>query len=128
MSKKKTVAKQVNDPLRYVREFAPSLTVARASLLPFEDLICAECAGPQTGDPDEPFFEITIDTRQYGDDCRVEARVTADTVTMSVLAVDYDDDGEPGGQVELDSWRCSLESLWDYLRQLPRPARSFRRR
>lgn len=125
---KKTVAKQVNDPLKYVREFAPSLTVARASLLPFEDLIIAECAGPQCGETEEPFFEVTIDTRQYGDDARVEAHVTAATVTMSVVSTDFDEDGEPIGTYELDSWRCSLESLWDYLRQLPRPARSFRKK
>lgn len=128
MKKKNSVAKQVNDPLRYVREFAPSLTVARASLLPFEDLIVAECAGPQNGDTDEPYFEITIDTRQYGEDARVEARVTASTVTMSVVCTDFDEDFEPIGNYELDSWKCSLESLWEYLRQLPRPARSFRRR
>lgn len=127
MSKKKrTVATLVNDPLKYVREFAPSLTVARASLLPFEDLICAESAGPQNGDPDEPYFAVTIDTKEYGEDFQVEARVTADTVTMSVYGIDFDEDGEPLGQVEVDSWRCSLKSLWEYLRQLPRPARSFR--
>lgn len=128
MRKKRTVAKQVNDPLKYVREFAPSLAVARASLLPFEDLITAESAGPQNGETDEPYFEVTIDTAQYGPDARMLAHVTADCVTMSVLELLFDEDGELEEEVEMDSWRCSLESLWEYLRQLPRPARSFRRR
>ncbi len=126
--KKRTVARQVNDPLKYVREFAPSLTVARASLLPFEDLIVAESAGPQNGDPEEPYFEVTIDTLQCGPDSRVTAHVTADSVTMYVLELLFDEDGEVEEEFEIDSWRCSLESLWEYLRQLPRPARSFRRR
>ena len=128
MRKKRTVAKQVNDPLKYVREFAPSLTVARASLLPFEDLIAAESAGPQNGETNEPYFEVTIDTAQYGPDSRVAAYVTADSVTMSVLELLFDEDGDLEGEFEMDSWRCSLESLWEYLRHLPRPARSFRRR
>jgi hypothetical protein len=126
--KKKTVAKQVNDPLKYVREFAPSLTVARASLLPFEDLIISESAGPQNGEADVPYFEIWIDTIQYGPDARVAAHVTAEDVTMSVCEIMFNEDGEPDGEVEADLWRSSLEGLWEYLRQLPRPARSFRRR
>lgn len=128
MRKKRTVAKQVNDPLKYVREFAPSLTVARASLLPFEDLIMAESAGPQNGDPEEPYFEITIDTIQYGPDARVLAHVTAEAVTMTIVELLFDEDGEVEDDFEMDSWKCSLEGLWEYLRQLPRPARSFCRR
>lgn len=128
MSKKRTVAKQVNDPLRYVREFAPSLTVARASLLPFEDLIMAESAGPQNGEAEEAYFEVSINDNQYGHDTRVAAHVTAEAVTMSVLELIFDEEGDPEGDCEVDSWKCSLEGLWEYLRQLPRPARSFRRR
>lgn len=128
MRKKRTVAKQVNDPLKYVREFAPSLTVARASLLPFEDLIAAESAGPQNGEAEETFFEVMIDTHEYGPDTRVAAHVTAEDVTMTVYEVLLDDDGEPEGEFEMDSWKSSLEGLWEWLRQLPRPARSFRRR
>jgi hypothetical protein len=126
--KKRTVAKQVNDPLQFVREFAPSLTVARASLLPFEDLIAAESAGPQNGEAEETFFEVMIDSQEYGPDTRVAAHVTAEDVTMTVFEVLVDEDGEPEGEFELDSWKSSLEGLWEWLRQLPRPARSFRRR
>ena len=128
MRKKKTVAKQVNDPLRYVREFAPSLTVARASLLPFEDLIMAESAGPQNGETDQPYFEISITDSQYGEDLRIVAHVTAESVTMSVLELVFDEEGDPEGDCEVDVWKSSLEGLWEYMRQLPRPARSFRRR
>jgi hypothetical protein len=128
MRKKRTVAKQVNDPLQFVREFAPSLTVARASLLPFEDLIVAESAGPQNGEAEETFFEVMIDTQEYGPDTRVAAHVTAEDVTMTVFEVLVDEDGEPEGEFELDTWKSSLEGLWEWLRQLPRPARSFRRR
>jgi len=126
--KRRTVAKQVNDPLQFVREFAPSLTVARASLLPFEDLIAAESAGPQNGEAEETFFEIMVDTPEYGQDVRVAAHVTAEDVTMSIYEVLLDEDGEPEGEFELDTWKSSLEGLWEWLRQLPRPARSFRRR
>ena len=35
------------DPLAYVREFCPSLIEQRASLLPFDDVICGMSAGPQ---------------------------------------------------------------------------------
>lgn len=128
MRKRRTVAKQVNDPLQFVREFAPSLTVARASLLPFEDLIAAESAGPQNGEAEETFFEIMVDTPEYGQDVRVAAHVTAEDVTMSIYEVLLDEDGEPEGEFELDTWKSSLEGLWEWLRQLPRPARSFRRR
>ena len=127
MRKKKTVAKQVNDPLKYVREFAPSLTVARASLLPFEDLVAAESAGPQNGETEEAYFEVTIDTIQYGQDARVLAHVTAEAVTMTIVELLFDEDGEVEDDFELDCWKCSLEGLWEYLRHLPRPARSFRR-
>jgi hypothetical protein len=128
VKKKRTVAKQVNDPLKYVREFAPSLTVARASLLPFEDLISAESAGPQNGESEEPFFEVMIDTTEYGQDARVAAHVTAEDVTVTVYEIMFDEDGEPEGEFEMESWKSSLDGLWEWLRQLPRPARSFRRR
>jgi hypothetical protein len=128
MKKKKTVAKQVNDPLKYVREFAPSLTVARASLLPFEDLITSESAGPQNGESDEPYFEVMVEASEYGPDARVAAHVTAEDVTITVYELIRDEDGEPEGEFEMDTWRASLEGLWEWLRQLPRPARSFRRR
>lgn len=128
MKKKKTVAKAVNDPLKYVREFAPSLTVARASLLPFEDLITSESAGPQNGEAGEPYFEIMVEAAEYGPDARVAAHVTAEDVTITVYELLRDEDGEPEGEFEMDTWRATLEGLWEWLRQLPRPARSFRRR
>jgi hypothetical protein len=128
VSRKRTVAKQVNDPLKYVREFAPSLTVARASLLPFEDLISAESAGPQNGESEEAYFEVMVDTSEYGLGTRVAAHVTAEDVTVTVYEISLDGDGEPDGEFEIESWNSSLEGLWEWLRQLPRPARSFRRR
>jgi hypothetical protein len=124
--KKSTVARSVNRPLKYVREFAPSLTVARASLLPFDELLTSESAGPQNGESCEPYFEVSIDTRQFGEDSSVTARVTAETVTMYVFAIVRDEEGEVEEEYEIDSWQSSLTALWEYLRQLPRHPRSFR--
>ena len=117
--KKSSVAKSVNDPLKFVRQFAPSLTAARASLLPFEDVISEESAGPQDDSNEPPFFEVWVDDPNYS---RLCATVTADGVTMVVA------DMVDGEVTIIDSWQCQIGSLWDYLRQLPRPARSFVRR
>jgi hypothetical protein len=124
-SKKNNVATACNDPLRYVREFAPSLTVARASLLPFEDLVLCEVAGPQDGESEEPYFAIKVTDPSYGEGRQVSATVTADRVKIEILEISHDSEGHVVEHT-LDHWRSSLEGLWDYLRQLPRPAYSFR--
>lgn len=123
--KKKSVADTINDSLQYVREFAPGLTVARASLLPFNDVIMEERAGPQPDagdyDPDEePYFAIVVQDPVYAR-CTIEAHVTAKSVVIRTLVEQPDD-----GQVEIeDIYRTTLAELWEYLRQLPRPPSSF---
>ena len=101
-----------------MREFAPSLVLARATLLPFEHLIVGESAGPQAGEDCEPYFAVQV----AEDGMVVEFKVTADSVTASELGLDED------GEVELDSWKTTLRGLWDYLRQRPLPASAFRRK
>ena len=54
-----------HDPLAFVREYAPTLVEQRATLLPFNDVICGGSAGPQPKardyDPnEEPFFQIEV--------------------------------------------------------------------
>lgn len=111
---KKTVASQINKSLELVRQYAPSLVVARASLLPFEDVVESEEAGPQGDEDREPYFAVTFTGLQI-----IRAEVTASKVRMEVL-------DESRGV--LDEWDTTLRGLWDYARQIERPASAFRRR
>lgn len=112
---KKTVASQINKSLELVRQYAPSLVVARASLLPFEDVIECEEAGPQGDEPSrDPYFAVTFTGLQI-----IRAEVTASKVRMEVLDESRD---------VLDEWDTTLRGLWDYARQIERPASAFRRR
>ena len=118
------MARSINSKLKLVREFAPNLVVARASFIPFDDIVDAEYAGPQ-GDNDpfgqEPFFKL--DTRGVEEGETVEIFVTAKDVTVSVLQ------RMPNGdQVLADEFATTLAGVHDYMRQLPRPATSFRRK
>ena len=113
-----SVTKTCNKPLAYVREHCPSLTIARATLLPFESLIAAESAGE---DGENPHFVITVVDPTLG--MQVEFKVTAESVEATLIG------GGVGGDEEfvVDEWPTTLTALWDYLRQLPRPAHAFRR-
>jgi len=123
--KKKSVADTINESLKYVREFAPGLVVARASLLPFNDTIMEERAGPQPDsgdyDPDEePFFAIVVQDPVY-ERCTIEAHVTAKSVVIRTMVEQPDD-----GRIEIeDIYTTTLAGLWEFLRQLPRPPSSF---
>lgn len=120
------VAAAVNGCGRMVREFAPSLLLVRATLYPFEDLISSECAGPQPNakdyDPDEePWFEIMA-PNPAGGESWVHFRFNARGV---VGQIEYRDcDGEAFFDEPYD---MTLESVHDYLRQLPRPPFAFAR-
>jgi hypothetical protein len=126
--KKKTVDHTI-DLLSEVREHAPSLLEERASLLPFNDLIESEQAGPQKGakdyDPkEEPYFYIDIGGPGY-DGAYPGARVTKDSVTMYLCEI-VPGKGKQGPTREaIDVWETTLEGLWEYLRQLPRPPYAF---
>jgi hypothetical protein len=106
------------------REFAPSLLAARASLLPFADVICGWSAGPQPQsddyDPnDEPYFTLDIDDPSNRDG-ETWARVTESRVIVIVVTPT----GE-GEEVFAQEIETTLQGLWDYLRQIPRSAGGF---
>jgi len=114
-----------HDPLAYVREFCPDLIEQRASLLPFEGAICGEYAGPQPKakdyDPkEEPYFEVEV-TDPTSKGCSYFFKVTKYGVTY-----DY---GQWPGDGTLDIWDAdmpySMEALWEFMRQIPRPAHVF---
>jgi len=114
-----------HDPLAYVREFCPDLIEQRASLLPFEGAICGEYAGPQPKakdyDPkEEPYFEVEV-TDPTSKGCSYFFKVTKHGVTY-----DY---GQWPGDGTLDIWDAdmpySMEALWEFMRQVPRPAHVF---
>lgn len=122
--KKRAVADRINAATKYCREFAPGLVMARATLLPFEDVICGESAGPQPQaqdyDPEEePHFTIEIDDpgNRPGE---TWAKVTAHGVTIGYTIV-----GKDGETFLGDEIKTTLDGLWDYLRQLPRSAGGY---
>lgn len=122
--KKRAVADRINAATRYCREFAPGLVMARATLLPFEDVICGESAGPQPQSQDydpeeEPYFMIDIDDpgNRPGE---TWARVTAHGVTIGFTI-----DGKDAENYLGDEIKTTLDGLWDYLRQLPRSAGGY---
>jgi hypothetical protein len=113
------------DPLAYVRQYAPTLIEQRASLLPFDGAFCMESAGPIPNtkyyDPnEEPHF--TVEVKDPTDkSCSYFFKVTKYGVTY-----DY---GQWPGDGTLDIWDAdmpySMEALWEFMRQAPRPAHVF---
>jgi hypothetical protein len=118
-----TVASSVNKRLKYVRKFAPSLVVARATLIPFDDLFASEAAGPQgENDPfgQEPYFMLRAPAGEMGD--IFEFVVTAERVLCRTMLA-----GDDGFEV-LDEWDSSLSGIYEYLRQVPRPPQALCKR
>lgn len=113
-----SVASAINKRTKYVRHFAPSLTAARASLIPFEELFVHEHAGPQGPDDphEEPYFVIQIEGL-HGVDL-VEFSVTAQSVRLAELMHDPE---QPEKFIVMDEHEITMTRLYDYLRQLPRP-------
>jgi hypothetical protein len=113
------------DPLAYVRQYAPTLIEQRASLLPFEGAISSEHAGPiptaKDYDPkEEPYFTVEV-TDPTSKGCSYFFKVTKHGVTY-----DY---GQWPGDGTLEIWDAdmpySMEALWEFMRQAPRPAHVF---
>ena len=119
-----TLASDINDRMKMVREYAPNLICLRAALIPFDDVIVEEFAGPQPQaddyDPDEePYFCVTVGDPQYQKGT-VTFRFTADSITAeSMMYVKK----QP---VLMDEPRpITLDGVFNFLRQLPRPLESY---
>jgi hypothetical protein len=123
-----TIASEMNDRLAFVREFAPSLVCLRAALAPFEDVIVSQYAGPQPQatdyDPDEePYFCVEVNCPMYKS-CTVALRFTADEITYQewmVIGSGKKRQEVPGDEPQA----ITLDGVFSFLRQLPRPVSSF---
>jgi hypothetical protein len=123
-----TIAVEINGRVSVVREFAPNLACLRAALVPFDDVIVSEHAGPQPEaddyDPDEePFFCVEVNCGQFSN-ATVVFRFTAEEITAEEWMVIGE--GKKRKEVLVGEARpITLSGVFDYLRQLPRPVTSF---
>ena len=113
--------------LECARTFVSQLVPLRASLIPFEDVISGQYAGPQPQsrnyDPDqEPFFSISVDMPDKSDEIWIT--FTARRITMKATVHFTDRQGEEDCLVD-DEVEMTLEGVFEFLRQLPRHAHSF---
>jgi hypothetical protein len=119
-----TIASNVNEKMSLVRELAPNLVCLRAALLPFDDVIAEEFAGPQSQaddyDPDEePWFAVTVGDPQH-QRAEVTFRFTADRITAEhVMYI------KKRPTLVDEPREVTLDAVFNYLRQLPRPFSSF---
>ena len=123
--KQKALSVSNNERLDYVKIYAPSLVEKRASLLPFDDVIFSESAGPQPEtmhyDPsEEPYFSIEVHDPQYSGN-HYSFRVTDKCVEMEHWGIDSDGEHILWDDVVV----IDMEELWNFLRQLPRPPHGF---
>jgi len=119
------VAEEVVDRIGdYIQEYAPELVPIYATLLPFSYLFGSTSAGPQKNakdyDPSEPpYIELHIDDPRYDgsdtDGVQLYCRITADSISMQWHCV------AKSGDYYTEELEIELASLWDYLRQIPRP-------
>lgn len=120
----KTIAEKINKSWDLVREYAPSLLLLRATLRPFDDIIICEGAGPQgQSDSDEPYFYVSVQEPGPGD-CEVMFRFTANRVTAQSWFTDPEDEE----QYCDEEYTTSLDAVYEFMRQVPRSAHSFRRK
>jgi hypothetical protein len=129
-AKKPPTVEPVNDdrdPLSLTRKYAPKLVEKHATLLPFYDVLMGCGAGPQPStkyyDPDEPpHFSVDVQNPQYPN-LYYSFRVTEEVVILE----HWESPGDGGEQMVDDPVFMTMEELWDFLRQLPRPAHGFAR-
>lgn len=114
--RKPTPMGQLNGFLEYASEHAPDLLPVAATLFPFRELIGSFSAGPQNGEDREPYFGIEV---SYGDGMMLDAEITADRVQVQDLML-FEGEWMIG-----DEGTMTLDQLYDFLRQIPRPASSF---
>jgi hypothetical protein len=129
-AKKPPTVEPVNDeydPLSLTRKYAPKLVEKHATLLPFYDVLMGTGAGPQPGTKyydlkEEPYFSVDVQNPQYPN-LFYTFRVTEHTVSLE----HYEALGDGSLGIMDDPVDMTMEELWDFLRQLPRPAHSFAR-
>jgi hypothetical protein len=113
-----------SESLDYVKRFAPALIEQRASLLPFENVICGGSAGPQPNCKhddmsEEQHFMIEVPHPQ-SPELHYWITVKASGVTVELIQWQ---DGELS--MREDYGAITMPQLWDFLRQLPRDLRAF---
>lgn len=121
--KRKSIVKRVAKSLDYVKEYAPSLVPLRAALIPFNDVIVEESAGPQHGcrydsPADESHFTIGVQDPMY-DNGTIIIKFTANLITYESI-IRMDDEEVSDGEQPI-----SLDSVFNFLRQLPRQPHAF---
>jgi hypothetical protein len=125
-----TLASEINERMRMVREFAPNLVCLRAALVPFHDVIVEEFAGPQPEaddyDPDEePHFCVGVNCGLFPGSGTVLFRFTAHSITVEEWMMV----GKGKRRQEVpasEPVEITLDGVFNYLRQLPRPVSSFK--
>lgn len=131
--KKKTIKKpnhailspEFNEMLDDIGKIDPLLVAARATLIPFDDVIVSVWWGPQPQakdyDPDEePRFGIVVRDPNYQNNT-YHFEFTRSGIEMSYLELT-----RAGKQEMLDDpVDITLPQLFEFLRQLPRGAYSF---
>ena len=114
---------------RYISKYAPDLMPVYLTLMPFSYLFGSMAAGPQKQsknyDPkEEQHIELHIDDPRYpGGDTEgvsLHCRITATKITMIWYCMNG-----AGGQNYRDEDEITLDGLWDYLRQIPKPHNCF---
>jgi hypothetical protein len=116
---------ELDDILSCVREFAPDLVDVRATLIPFDDVICSTYSGPQPESSDydpeeEQHFVIEVLCPTHSE-CSYRFKVTQHDVEMTY----WMSDGNEGEEMIDPPTSVTLAELWNFLRQLPRGAYSF---
>lgn len=122
-----SVAAGVEEKLRLCTQEAPQeLHAIRASLLPFDDVIFGGCCGEDAAKYLDyspagkvPFFMVSVADPQNGMN-EYEFVVTASGVTGQLVM----HNGKGGAECD-SPFEMSLSGLYNFLRQLPRPATAF---
>lgn len=122
------VAKSVEQRMRHdIRDTPQELHAIRASLLPFDDVICGGCNGSDASDflggddivGDGPFFMVFV-TDPANRENEYQFIVTAEGVAGQLIM--HSDDGATNWD---EPFPMTLNGLYNFLRQLPRGAESF---
>jgi hypothetical protein len=123
-------AKSVEQRMRYCISDTPQeLHAIRASLLPFDDVICGGCYGPAAseflGDDDivgdGPFFMVFVEDPANREN-EYQFIVTAEGIAGQLIMHSNSDNGATNWD---EPFPITLNGLYNFLRQLPRGAEAF---